>query len=188
MILVAKISSIGSVFMTSVRKGLVKLLPENTKAEYRSVRAKLKRAYRSVRTSKSITRVLGPQYRRSRKHVEIDITYVCNLKCNACNRSCSQAPSREHVDLVQIEKFIAESIAANSKWHRMRLLGGEPSLHPELFEILDKLMSYKKNHSPNTLITITTNGFGKRVNSILHRLPQERECTQKTKARRTAQC
>jgi MoaA/NifB/PqqE/SkfB family radical SAM enzyme len=31
--------------------------------------------------------------------IELDITYECNLKCLGCNRSCTQAPTKESLSL-----------------------------------------------------------------------------------------
>lgn len=110
------------------------------------------------------------QYRPSRDCIEIDITTTCNLKCYNCNRSCRQAPVDEHISVEQITKFINESIKQNRKWKRIRLMGGEPTLHPQIFEIINLLISYKKEFSHKTKIILTTNGFGSEVNAILAKL------------------
>ena len=47
--------------------------------------------WRRIRIRRVVTAVLGPQYHRSRDLIEIDITYLCNLYCNNCNRSVTQA-------------------------------------------------------------------------------------------------
>ena len=159
--------------MISVRSGIKKLLSEGTKAKYNYLKSKIRKRYRSVRVGKSMTNILGQQFSRSRKFIEIDITYSCNLSCESCNRSCSQARSKEHLDIDQIEKFIQASVDQRIKWQRIRLLGGEPSLHPNFFEILDLLKNYRASHSKDTILTITTNGFGKRVNSVLDRIQDD---------------
>jgi len=40
----------------------------------------------------------------------------------------------------QIQKFINESVDNNVKWERIRVMGGEPTLHPDIFEILNLLL------------------------------------------------
>jgi hypothetical protein len=112
------------------------------------------------------------EYRRSRNRIEIDLTYACNLKCLNCNRSCSQAPSEERITVGQIKKFVKESIENNVKWERIRLIGGEPTLHPDILEIVYIILEYNKRHSPETNIQLITNGFGPRVNKILEKVPQ----------------
>lgn len=88
----------------------------------------------------------GLEYR-----VEIEITTDCNLKCLNCNRSCRQAPSKEQMSLEQIRKFIKESKKLGIEWKRgVRLLGGEPTLHNNLIEIILELY---KNKIPMNIIT-----------------------------------
>ena len=109
--------------------------------------------YNVWRVRKPVTRVLGPQYRRSRGYIEIDITWACNLNCFNCNRSCEQAATGDHMTVAQIDRFIAESRAANYKWKRIRVLGGEPTVHKHFFEILDRLRRYRDESSPETMPT-----------------------------------
>jgi len=106
----------------------------------------------------------------NKRRVEIEITTSCNLKCINCNRSCRQAPSEEHMSLKQIKKFIDESICLNWKWESIKILGGEPTLHPQLPAILKIFKRYKKFY-PESNIRFLTNGFGDKVNNILKILP-----------------
>src|SRR5262249_16382666 len=117
------------------------------------------------------TKLLGFEYNRALRRIEIDITYACNLTCANCDRSCGQAPTGERMTLEQIEFLVKESVTKGFKWERIRLLGGEPTLHPNFFGILDLLISYRDTFSHNTVIEITTNGYGPRVKSVLARVP-----------------
>lgn len=103
--------------------------------------------------------------------VELEITTFCNMTCYQCNRSCRQAPSSENMSIEQIKYFIDESIKNGKKWKEIRLIGGEPSLHPDIFEICNLFIDYKLNFSPNTQIAIVTNGVGPKVKEILEKLP-----------------
>jgi len=118
-----------------------------------------------------VTRVLGPRYTRSQHHVDIDITWDCNLFCFQCNRSCRQAPTKEHMTVGQIRRFLNETLERNFHWARINLIGGEPTLHPQFDEILKLVLEYRDRHWPDTQVTITTNGFGPKVNGVLARLP-----------------
>ncbi len=131
--------------------------------------------YSLVRTNALVTKILGPRYKRSRKFFEICITFACNLRCLNCDMSCRQAASDEHMSVAQIENFIKESVANNHKWERIRITGGEPTLHPQLFEILQLLLQYKKIFSLNTRLSLVTNGFGEHIDSVLSRIPKEIE-------------
>ena len=131
----------------------------------------LRARFRKLRVSRSVTRILGPQYRRSRDLIEIDITYLCNLHCLNCNRSVSQAPEGMHITVEQIQSFVDDSIARGHRWHRIRVLGGEPTLHPRFQEIIEALLRYCE-WKADCRIEVVTNGFGEKVQSVLKRLPQ----------------
>jgi hypothetical protein len=126
-----------------------------------------------LRTRAWVTQVLGYEYSVSQDLIEIDITYACNLTCNNCNRSSAQAPSREHIDLNQIDAFLNQSAAQGRRWRRIRLLGGEPTLHPQFLEIVNRIRQYRDSHSRATLIEIATNGHGAKVQSVLAKLPSD---------------
>lgn len=126
-----------------------------------------------LRISIPVTRFLGPEFTTSLDLIEIDITYACNLKCLNCNRSCSQAPTNEYITTEQFEKFITESISRNHQWKRIRLLGGEPYLHPYVSPLFDILIKYKNEFSPSTELEISTNGYGELVNQKIKETPPE---------------
>jgi MoaA/NifB/PqqE/SkfB family radical SAM enzyme len=124
-----------------------------------------------LRVTRLACTILGFRHHRALRRIEIDITYACNLTCPNCNRSCGQAPTGERMTLEQIDSFVRESIAKDVKWERIRLLGGEPTLHPGFFEILSLLISYRDTFSKNTVIEVITNGYGKKVESIIAKIP-----------------
>lgn len=117
------------------------------------------------------TRVLGPLWRRSRNVVEVDITYACNLKCFNCNRSCRQDPTGDRMSLEQIRHFLEESGGRGIRWKRIRLLGGEPTSHPQFLEIANLVLEYRDEFSPRTRIEMITNSYGERANRMLSLLP-----------------
>lgn len=124
-----------------------------------------------LRVQKPVTRLLGPKYRRSRNRIEIDITYQCNLMCRNYNRSSRQAPSADRVSLNQIRSFAQESASRAIQWETIRVLGGEPTLHPDLFSILDILLDYKAQYCPGTRIQLVTNGHGSKVKRAIEQVP-----------------
>lgn len=130
----------------------------------------IKAITRIIRISKTITKVIGFQYERSRKLIEIDITYVCNLKCNSCNRSCTQAPESISMTLQTVVNFVDESIGKKANWSRIRVLGGEPTLHPQFPLIINELLRYKKNNI-DCIIEVVTNGYGRKVQEVLRMIP-----------------
>ncbi|MCA9518065.1 MAG: radical SAM protein, partial [Myxococcales bacterium] len=102
--------------------------------------------WRHVRISRWMTGLLGPQYRRSRDMIEIDITYLCNLHCMNCNRSVTQAREAMHMPMEMITRFVDESLATGKRWRRIRVLGGEPTLHPQFEQVVSELVRYKASY------------------------------------------
>jgi len=127
------------------------------------------------------TWVLGPQFRRSRSRIELDITWACNLRCFNCNRSCEQAPTGIGMTCAQVETFVAESLERGQRWEQIRILGGEPALHPELQPILAALLRYQRAVGGVRLV-LATNGHGDNVRAALRQIPVgiEVENTDKT--------
>jgi hypothetical protein len=138
-----------------------------------NMRNRILSAYGFIRTLKPSTKLLGPRYLRSRCQIEIDITYACNLRCINCNRSCRQAPGTEQMTLQQIQMFINESVEKKVKWEKISVIGGEPTLHHDLLEILSSLTKYKELFSPDACIQLFTNGYGDKVNRVLSRVPED---------------
>ena len=124
-----------------------------------------------IRAQSCVSARFGRQFRPSRKYVEIDITYQCNLQCINCNRSCTQVPSKIEMPVATIDAFIQQSIEKEIKWERIRILGGEPALHSRLFEIIDLLIGYQRMYHPAVRLVLGTNFYGKQVRQVVARLP-----------------
>jgi hypothetical protein len=131
----------------------------------------LRDAYQFVRAQSLIAKRFGRQYLPSRDFIEIDITYKCNLKCINCNRSCTQAPSTLEMPVATIEAFIAQSLRQKIPWKRIRILGGEPTLHSRFFDIVDRLNDYRRNHNNSVRLVVGTNFYGPTVRRVLKQLP-----------------
>ncbi len=142
------------------RRNIKPLLPTRLTFLLADLKKKVREKNRTIwRVSQEGTKLLGRQYKRSQSLMEIDLTYLCNLACNHCNRSCPQAPSDDRITTSQIKKMLSESIEKGIVWQRMRLPGGEPTLNPELYEIVKELYDYKQNFSKNLQIVLVTNGI-----------------------------
>jgi hypothetical protein len=138
---------------------------------YWSIHYEVRAIWRRVRITHWLTRFLGPQYRRSRDLIEIDITYACNLHCLNCNRSVTQAPEALHMPLASVVSFVEESIARGKRWRRIRVLGGEPTVHPEFQAIVVELLRYVR-WNPTCIVEVATNGHGPHVEAQLAQLPK----------------
>lgn len=126
---------------------------------------------RRLRVDRTVTSVLGPRHRRSRDLLELDVTWACNLRCFNCNRSCEQAPTGEQMSASQVAAFVDESLAAGKRWRRIRILGGEPTLHPELDAILAELLRYREA-VPGVVLELVTHGHGERTRARIGALPK----------------
>jgi hypothetical protein len=105
--------------------------------------------------------------------VQLEITVLCNLSCPNCDRSCGkqQAPSQKHMELIQIQRFVKKSLKLGWKWKRLDVIGGEPTLHPQLLEIFEELKKYK-DKNPSCMVRITTNGKGQKVKDVIKTIPK----------------
>lgn len=141
------------------------------------------RAWRHWRVQPFATRWLGLQYRRSRRRIELNITYACNLSCHNCDRSSPQAPTDLQLSVQQIQQFISESIAARACWAEIVLIGGEPTVHHDFLKIVELIREYRDQYSPSTRIEVFTNGFGSRAQRLLSQVPNDVHIVNSAKAR-----
>lgn len=78
-------------------------------------------------------------------NLELNVTLQCNLACPNCNRLCHIYRDRtEHMSLAQIEKFIRQAKEGGGV-DKLKLLGGEPLLHPQFKEVYYMLADAAKN-------------------------------------------
>jgi len=73
--------------------------------------------------------------------------------------------------LTALKAFITQSVGQKIPWERIRILGGEPTLHSQFGEIVDCLMEYRQTHNPAVRLVVGTNFHGSRVRRILEQLP-----------------
>jgi uncharacterized radical SAM superfamily Fe-S cluster-containing enzyme len=83
----------------------------------------------------------------------IEITDQCNLTCPVCYASSSPARTT-HRSLEQIEFMLDRVIANEGEPDIVQISGGEPTLHPQLFEILDAARRRPVKH-----LMLNTNGI-----------------------------
>lgn len=115
----------------------------------------------------------GPPFRSRLDRIIIDLTHECDLACLDCNRSCGagQAPAAERIGPEQVRRFVSESLETGKRWRRIMLEGGEPTLHPQLEEIIEELLRYRRLAHAPCEIELCSNGNGPRAARALRRLP-----------------
>jgi uncharacterized radical SAM superfamily Fe-S cluster-containing enzyme len=81
----------------------------------------------------------------------IEITDQCDLGCPICYAKSSRA--RQHRSLAQIEAMLDAAVANEGRVNVVQISGGEPTLHPELFAVLDAVRRRPIRH-----IMLNSNG------------------------------
>lgn len=92
--------------------------------------------------------------------LELHVTHACNLACESCSHYSNQN-HRGHLTLAEADRWMG-LWSHRFDLDQFHLLGGEPTLHPEL----PAFVRLVRRHWPNTYISIRTNGF------FLHRHPE----------------
>jgi hypothetical protein len=104
---------------------------------------------------------------------EFDLTYKCNLACKWCNQLCGTKYRRpDDISIEQLEKYINVVAPYIERRNSIRIVGGEPTLHPQIFEALDIFIKILR---PLTqfAINIVSNGYGQKVNRILQQIREK---------------
>ncbi|MDA9408198.1 radical SAM protein [Bradyrhizobium sp. CCBAU 45384] len=83
----------------------------------------------------------------------IEITEHCNLTCPVC--FAESAPTRTRfTPLATVDKMLDALVASEGEPDLVQISGGEPTLHPDFFEILDAVRARPIRH-----VMINTNGL-----------------------------
>jgi uncharacterized radical SAM superfamily Fe-S cluster-containing enzyme len=83
----------------------------------------------------------------------IEITEHCNLTCPVCFAESSPART-SFASLAGIEKMLDALVASEGEPDLVQISGGEPTLHPDFFAILDAVRARPIRH-----VMINTNGL-----------------------------
>lgn len=82
----------------------------------------------------------------------VEINSACNLACPVCFAD-AQDLHGEHLPLATIERMLDALVASEGEPDLVQLSGGEPTIHPQFFEILDAVKARPIRH-----VMINTNG------------------------------
>jgi uncharacterized radical SAM superfamily Fe-S cluster-containing enzyme len=82
----------------------------------------------------------------------LEVTDACNLRCPVCYAN-SGPERKEHRSLAQIEAMLDRIVANETEPDVVQVSGGEPTLHPDFFEILDACRRRPVRH-----LMVNTNG------------------------------
>lgn len=82
----------------------------------------------------------------------IEVTDGCNLTCPMCY--AASAPGQQHKSLEDIQRVIDRLVAAEGRAEVVQLSGGEPTLHPQLMDMVEYALA-----QPIDYVMINTNGI-----------------------------
>ena len=109
-------------------------------------------------------------YKEKKQHIqtkeslrfEIDITRECNWNCNSCNRLCNikKKNASSYMSLAEIKSIVRQikNISKQYNISKLKILGGEPTLHKQFREICYIVKDYLWNVVQNHNILVGTNG------------------------------
>ena len=106
-----------------------------------------------------------PDHEQHGCNLLIEVTDSCNLRCPTCY--AESAPERKtHRSLAQIEKMMDLAVRNEGEIEVLQISGGEPTLHPQFFEILDLARQRPVSHlmlNTNGLRIANEEGFAERL-------------------------
>jgi 7,8-dihydro-6-hydroxymethylpterin dimethyltransferase len=81
----------------------------------------------------------------------LEITDACNLRCPVCY--AASAPGQRHRPLEEIERMLDRIVENEGRPDVVQISGGEPTLHPDFFRVLDLAKARPIKH-----LMVNTNG------------------------------
>ncbi len=102
----------------------------------------------------------------------VEITDRCNLTCPVCYAGSSTDSQLKHRSLDEVRAMLDATVANEGEPDVVQLSGGEPTLHPDFFEILDECRKRPIRHlmvNTNGIRIATEPGFAERLASYLPR-------------------
>lgn len=151
----------GNVYLLKncLEHGQEKVLISTDEAYYRKSREFLKAGQMPLRFNTKTERGcpydcgLCPDHEQHSCLTLIEVTDRCNLECPICFADSS--PKRgEHRTLEQIEFMMDELVKNEGQPDVVQLSGGEPTIHPQFFEIMDLAKTKPIRH-----LMVNTNGI-----------------------------
>lgn|GEM_PF-1678578 len=99
--------------------------------------------------------------------VALNVTFRCDLACIGCNRACFLKPPIIPDMLVEdVQRVLEEIDAAGVRLRRVRIIGGEQTLHPDYQEIVRIVHDYA--HPRRVRIRMFSNMHSRRARDMIH--------------------
>ena len=107
---------------------------------------------------------------------ELHITYRCDLGCGSCNRGCffpdgsKIAPDMTMLDVCGFLEEAEQAKKLGLKLQDIVVIGGEPTLHPEILDILRLLKDY------GCSVILFSNAWSERAKVLVAHIEKEKLC------------
>lgn len=111
----------------------------------------------SLDSAKPFSSFLTDTFNRQHDYLRISITERCNLRCLYCMPAEGVPLSPKQHLLTPPEISYISSLFVSQGVTKIRLTGGEPTIHPQILRIVQEIGSLRKNGLKD--IGITTNGL-----------------------------
>ena len=88
-------------------------------------------------------------------YLQIRVVNHCNLNCRYCGSCCNSKEDQAYVDICKFTSYVKRIKELFPSIKTIKVLGGEPLLHPDLIEIIRLL----RGSYPQSYMEIATNGI-----------------------------
>ena len=98
----------------------------------------------------------------------INFTFACNLSCVGCDRASFIKPQHSPpMTKERLGEFLEEVKAEGIELKRMRIVGGEPTLHPDFLEMTTMCIRYSEETEYRCNVRIFSNQHAPRTRTLL---------------------
>jgi hypothetical protein len=98
----------------------------------------------------------------------INFTFACNLACVGCDRASFIKPQHSPpMTRERLGRFLDEVKSTGIELKRMRIVGGEPTLHPDFLEMTAMLLRYAEDTEYRCNVRIFSNHYTQRTRDLL---------------------
>ncbi|HLP80253.1 MAG TPA: radical SAM protein [Acidobacteriota bacterium] len=158
-------------FKTCPEHGMQKVLIESDAEYYRQIRNYVKRSEMPLKFGTPVKYGCPYDCGLCTDHEQhsclsiVEITDRCNLECPTCY-AMSSPTYGSHRTLEEVKKMFDIIVASEGEPDVVQISGGEPTIHPQFFEILDYAKSKPIKHlmlNTNGIKIATEDGFAKRL-------------------------
>ena len=108
------------------------------------------------------------------KVAAVHLTLACNLACVGCNRGCFiRPPHTPRMTLDKFGEFLDEIQTEDIHLSHLRLLGGEPTLHPDFMKFVGMAAKYRWKSNRKCRVQVLSNQYSEHSLALLDEVRQK---------------